>query len=136
MRKQEDVDNGEDVQLCSYALLLDAVARVEYLQLDAARAQVKAQLEGAALTELAKSVGDRLLHITDALLDGTAMPAWGDAAHVRVAVWKACAAASPGKRMRRKIGEAEKSKAARRPPWCSPFRACPARYSIPCEFPP
>jgi len=78
-RTQEDVDNGEDVQLCSYALLLDAVARVEYLQLDAARVQVKAQLEGAALTELAKSVGDRLLHITDALLDGTAMPAWGDA---------------------------------------------------------
>ncbi len=80
VRRQEDVDNGEDVQLCSYSLLLDTVARVEYLQLDAARAQVKAQLEGAALTELAQSVGDRLLHVTDALLHGTALPAWGDAA--------------------------------------------------------
>ncbi len=79
VRKQDDVDNGEDVQLCSYALLLDAVMRVEYLQLDAARVQVKAQLEGTALTELSQAVGDRLLHVTDALRNGAAMPAWGDA---------------------------------------------------------
>lgn len=80
VRRQEDVDNGEDVQLCSYALLLDGVARVEYLQLDAGRVQVKAQLESAALTQLAQSVGDRLRNVTNELRDGTAMPAWGDAA--------------------------------------------------------
>ncbi len=80
VRHQEDVDNGEDVQLSSYALLLDAVARVEYLQLDAARVHVKAQLEGADLTQHAQAVGDRLLRITDALREGAALPAWGDAA--------------------------------------------------------
>ncbi len=78
--KQEDVDTGEDVQLCSYALLLDTVMRVEYLQLDAARVQTKAQLEGEALTDLSRAVGDRLLQLTDGLRNGTPTPAWGDAA--------------------------------------------------------
>lgn len=79
VRRQEDVDNGEDVQLSSYALLLEKVARVEYLKLDAGKVQVKAQLEGESLTQLAQAVGERLHDAANAMRAGTPLPAWGDA---------------------------------------------------------
>ncbi|MHB8473180.1 MAG: PD-(D/E)XK nuclease family protein [Gammaproteobacteria bacterium] len=77
--RQVDVDNGEDVQLCSYALLIEDVTQVEYLKLDGDKVHVSAQLQGAALLELAKAVGERLVATCAALREGAALPAWGDA---------------------------------------------------------
>ncbi len=45
---QQDVDHGEDIQLSTYALLLDKVKQVEYLKLDEAAGKVSS---GATLTE-------------------------------------------------------------------------------------
>ena len=45
---QQDVDHGEDIQLSTYALLLDKVKQVEYLKLDEAYGKVSS---GATLTE-------------------------------------------------------------------------------------
>ena len=76
---QEEVESGEAVQLTSYALLIDNVRRVEYLQLGA-RQQVKsgATLEGQALDTLRQAVGERLVTLHRALREGAALPAWGD----------------------------------------------------------
>ena len=75
----EQVTFGEAVQLVSYAMLLDDVDQVEYLQLDK---QIKstARLEGETLTTLRDSVRARLIEILDALAAGTGLPAWGDPA--------------------------------------------------------
>lgn len=77
--RQTDVDTGEDVQLSSYALLIDAVIQVEYLKLDADKLHGSAQLQGARLESLAHAVGDRLIKTAEAIRSGAALPAWGDA---------------------------------------------------------
>lgn len=77
--RQIDVDTGEDVQLSSYALLMDAVAQVEYLKLDGEKLQSSAQLQDASLRTLAHAVGDRLIKTDVAMRAGAALPAWGDA---------------------------------------------------------
>lgn len=77
--RQADVDNGEDVQLSSYALLREQVVQVEYLKLGANKVQSGAQLQGEALASLAQAVGARLLKTGVAMRNGTALPAWGDA---------------------------------------------------------
>ncbi|MEJ2060932.1 MAG: PD-(D/E)XK nuclease family protein, partial [Gammaproteobacteria bacterium] len=71
-----EVETGEAVQLPSYALLLDHVARVEYLQVEAAR---NLALEGEALETLSAAVESRLKRMREQLEDGAALPAWGDA---------------------------------------------------------
>jgi ATP-dependent helicase/nuclease subunit B len=79
MPKQAEVDNGEDVQLASYALLADSLpARVEYLQVDG-EIRPRASLEGAELAHLAKAVGERLGSMLADMESGAALPAWGDA---------------------------------------------------------
>lgn len=72
-----EVQAGEAVQLVSYALLLDDVEQVEYLQLDK---QIKsiARLEGEALAQLREDVGRRLLEMLEQISAGAALPAWGD----------------------------------------------------------
>jgi ATP-dependent helicase/nuclease subunit B len=76
--KQDEVDRGEEVQLPSYALLVDALPyRVEYLKVDD-KINNKISLEGEALAELATSVKQRLITVLNEIESGTALPAWGD----------------------------------------------------------
>lgn len=78
----EDILAGEAVQLPFYALLEESedmpVGRVEYLSLDGAKLGSKGELEAETLAELATANAVRLEAIQQQLLDGTAMPAWGD----------------------------------------------------------
>jgi ATP-dependent helicase/nuclease subunit B len=76
---QDDVLDGEKVQLPCYALLAGATppARVEYLKLDGGVTS-GAQLEGEALARLAPAVGARLVQVLDAIERGAPLPAWGD----------------------------------------------------------
>jgi ATP-dependent helicase/nuclease subunit B len=81
--RQEEVDEGEKVQLPSYALLCDHFPeRVEYLNLDK-RVTSGAALEGAALAELANAVRLRLVDVLRGIETGTPLPAWGDAGTCR-----------------------------------------------------
>lgn len=76
--KQDEVDQGEEVQLPSYALLTDTLPqRVEYLRVDD-KISDRISLEGEALAELASRVQQRLITVLDAIETGTALPAWGD----------------------------------------------------------
>jgi ATP-dependent helicase/nuclease subunit B len=78
MPKQSEVDNGEDVQLASYALLAEPrPARVEYLQVDGG-VRSRACLEGADLEQLAVAVQERLATLLADMEAGAALPAWGD----------------------------------------------------------
>jgi ATP-dependent helicase/nuclease subunit B len=77
---QDDVDNGEDVQLVTYAMLDDKADRVLYLSLDEGQAEVKtrAQLAGEELRQLHADSEKRLEEIF-ALLDAAhPLTAWGD----------------------------------------------------------
>lgn len=77
--KQAEVDSGEEVQLPSYAMLLDTLpARVEYLKVDR---KIKAgpRLEGPALEQLTHDSRARLVTVLTAIEQGSPLPAWGDA---------------------------------------------------------
>ena len=76
--KQEDVDQGEEVQLPSYALLMDTrPQRVEYLRVDD-KINDRISLEGEVLAELASGIKQRLVTVLDEIECGTTLPAWGD----------------------------------------------------------
>jgi ATP-dependent helicase/nuclease subunit B len=76
---QGDIHSGEAVQLPFYALLLDEpVTRVEYLCLDKSRMSRRLYCEGDALTTLRDGVGRRLVSVMTSILEGNALPAWGD----------------------------------------------------------
>lgn len=86
--KDDDVLNGESVQLPFYALLAEhagnaTVTQVEYLALDAARGATpvvksKGMLETETLDTLSYDNGTRLGELVDQISTGTPMPAWGD----------------------------------------------------------
>jgi len=80
---QEQVEDGEAVQLPFYALLhQQPLQRVEYLQLgkvnERYQARTAAHLEGDALTELRDRHAARLQQLLQQLDDDQALPAWGD----------------------------------------------------------
>ncbi len=80
---EEDVLNGEAVQLPCYALLAEAetgkpVEQVQYLELDRERVKSRVVLEGDALHELKRAVDDRLSELFGRLTSGAEAPAWGD----------------------------------------------------------
>lgn len=77
--RQPDVDQGEDVQLATYALLLDTVEQVEYLKLDEPNGKVQtgAKLEGDDLQDLIEQVKNRLLTLIDAIHNGEGLIANG-----------------------------------------------------------
>jgi len=77
--KQQDVLNGEAVQLPFYALLLDKnISRSEYLKLDDKKVATAVTLDDDELAELRNKTATRLIDITSELEQGAAMPAWGD----------------------------------------------------------
>ena len=77
---QTDIDDGEDVQLASYALLDDETSAVMYLSLDESDGSVKtrASLEDDTLRTLARAVGERLHTMNRLQHEGRPLPAWGD----------------------------------------------------------
>lgn len=74
---QQEVENGEAVQLPFYALLHDRVCRTEYLVLDNNRPRA-ALLENDSLTALVSANADRLRTTDDEIRRGRSLPAWGD----------------------------------------------------------
>jgi len=73
--KQADVESGEDVQLISYALLVDHCSQVEYLQLHAKTGtKTTACLTNTQLHDLATRVRQRLTQTLQALNSGHALP--------------------------------------------------------------
>ena len=75
---QDEIDSGEEVQLPSYALLMDTPPqRVEYLSVDG-RIAARSFLEGEALADIAAAVKARLVTVLGEIEAGAALPAWGD----------------------------------------------------------
>ena len=77
---QQDVDHGEDIQLSTYALLLDKVKQVEYLKLDEAAGKVSS---GATLTEddleeITEQTKSRLSMLIEQLRNSTPLVANGE----------------------------------------------------------
>ena len=80
---EEDVLQGESIQLPFYALLAEqaleqSASRVEYVSLDKNRAQTKTPLEKDTLSELSQQIGSRLAELITGIQSGTPMTAWGD----------------------------------------------------------
>ncbi|HFD92012.1 MAG TPA: DNA helicase [Gammaproteobacteria bacterium] len=76
---QEEVEDGEAVQLPFYALLSgDAVVRSEYLLLEKNGVRGGACLEDEDLAHLAQATGERLASLAEQMEDGAPLPAWGD----------------------------------------------------------
>jgi len=77
--RESDVENGETVQLPSYALLLDDVERVEYLRLsEPGNVKAVSIIEGERLARLRTSVGERLTNLLQQIRQAQPLPAWGD----------------------------------------------------------
>ncbi len=74
---EDDIRSGEDVQLASYALLLDDVRSASYLRLDRARCRPTG-LEGEDLERTAMAVERRLVRLWQALSGGAPLPAWSN----------------------------------------------------------
>ncbi len=80
---EEDVLQGESIQLPFYALLAEqtlqqSASRVEYVSLDKNRVQTKTLLEKDTLSELSQQVGSRLTQLITDIQSGAPMTAWGD----------------------------------------------------------
>ena len=75
---QKDIEQGEDVQLLSYAALMEQVNKIAYLSLDNGVVKVPAKLEDEQLHELSEMSRQRLIEINQQLKQGSALPAWGD----------------------------------------------------------
>lgn len=75
----ESIFNGEDVQLSSYALILDHVYEVSYLGLDGNRGiDARAKVEGEALESLSIAIKNRLEYTLAQIKSGAALPALAD----------------------------------------------------------
>jgi ATP-dependent helicase/nuclease subunit B len=76
---KDDLDTGEDVQLTSYALLVEDVTEVSYLDIDKSMHN-KVKLSDEALADVRDAVGTRLHELLTSIADGAALPAWSDSA--------------------------------------------------------
>jgi len=78
--RQEDVDNGEDVQLSTYALLDNEATDVSYLSVDSSYQKVesKSSLSGNNLDSNRDENKKRLTEIFSQLKAHKPTPAWGD----------------------------------------------------------
>lgn len=76
--KQDKVDSGEDVQLISYASMLNQVSEVAYVELSKDKTRIASCLKDEHLSELKELAEKRLIKIVDQLKQGTQLNAWGD----------------------------------------------------------
>lgn len=78
--RQEDVDNGENVQLSIYALLDDNASEVSYLSVDSSyqKVETKSFLAGDNLQQNRELNKQRLTELFRQIKEGDELPAWGD----------------------------------------------------------
>ncbi len=76
--KQSDIDLGENIQLTSYAALMEDVCNVIYLKLDKGVTKVSGILEGESLADLKTDVLQRLQMVISEINSSHALPSWGD----------------------------------------------------------
>jgi len=78
--KQQDVDDGEDVQLATYAMLDRAADAVEYLSVDSSdhKVAVKSSLHGDDLEQNRSRNQLRLAQMIDMIRQSDRLTAWGD----------------------------------------------------------
>jgi len=75
---QKDIDIGENIQLTSYAALMEDVCNVIYLKLDKGVTKVSGELEGDALNTLKTDVLRRLENAISEIKSAQPLPSWGD----------------------------------------------------------
>lgn len=76
--KQSDIDLAENIQLTSYAALMEDVCNVVYLKLDKGETKQAGILEGEALTDLKSDVLKRLETVIADIRSSKPLPSWGD----------------------------------------------------------
>jgi len=78
--RQQDVDNGENVQLSTYALLDDDASEVSYLSVDSSyqKVETKSFLAGENLQENRERNKQRLTELFKQIKENAELPAWGD----------------------------------------------------------
>lgn len=76
--KQDKVNSGEDVQLISYASMLNQVNEVAYVELAKDKTRTAAKLKDEQLTELKEQSENRLINMVEQLKQGAQLNAWGD----------------------------------------------------------
>ena len=76
--RQQDIDLAENIQLTSYASLLEDVCNVIYLKLDKGEVRQTGALEGEALAGLKSDTLQRLQGIISEIQTSRPLPAWGD----------------------------------------------------------
>lgn len=75
----EEVLQGEDIQLSSYALMLEGTQRIEYVGLGKhGGIDNRMAIEGEALSKLHQALHTRTLLVMQMLTDGHDLPAWAD----------------------------------------------------------
>lgn len=76
--RQLDIDNAENIQLTSYASLLEDVCNVIYLKLDKGEVKQTGIIEGDALEDLKSDTLQRLQTVISEIRSSKPLPAWGD----------------------------------------------------------
>jgi ATP-dependent helicase/nuclease subunit B len=78
--RQEDIENGENVQLSSYALLNEQASEVSYLSVDSSNQKVetKSSLTGEDLQTNLKENSNRIIQLFKQMNKGVSLNAWGD----------------------------------------------------------
>lgn len=75
---QDDIDLAENIQLTSYACLLDNTDNTAYLKLDNGEVKITGKLESAQLERLTKDTLDRLTNNIQQIKNSKPLPSWGD----------------------------------------------------------
>jgi len=76
--KQKDINSGEDVQLVSYASMMNEANEVAYMELNKEKTKITSHLEDDELVKLKELAKQRLIKISNEINDGKNLPAWGD----------------------------------------------------------
>ena len=76
--KQDKVNSGEDVQLASYASMLDNVTEVAYFELNKDKSRITSCLKDEDLFALKELSQNRLVNMVEQLKQGSSLNAWGN----------------------------------------------------------
>jgi len=76
--RQKDINLGENIQLTSYAALMEDVCNVIYLKLDKGETKIAGVLEGDDLSNLKTDVLQRLETVISEIKSSQPLPSWGD----------------------------------------------------------
>lgn len=75
--RQQDIDYGENIQLTSYACLMEDVCNVIYLKLDKGEVKQSGILQGDTLDTLKEDIQKRLQTVIKEIRSLTPLPSWG-----------------------------------------------------------